>query len=69
MYKNFELVNIIQELTEKYSRKYSEDSTKNVNSPGGKYVYQSKNGTKAQAFGFKALKTNKKGLGKITLKS
>ncbi len=37
-------MNIIQELTEKYSGKYSEDLTKNVNSPIGKYVYQPKNG-------------------------
>ncbi len=38
-------MNIIQELTEKYSGKYSEGLTKNVNSPLGKYVYQPKNGT------------------------
>ena len=37
-------MNIIQELTEKYNGKYSEDLTKNVNSPIGKYVYQPKNG-------------------------
>jgi hypothetical protein len=37
-------MNIIQELTEKYSGKYSEDLTKNVNSPIGKYVCQPKNG-------------------------
>jgi len=37
-------MNIIQELTEKYSGKYSEDLTKSVNSPIGKYVYQPKNG-------------------------
>ena len=37
-------MNIIQELTEKYSGKYSEDLSKNVNSPIGKYVYQPKNG-------------------------
>jgi len=37
-------MNIIQELTEKYSGKYSEDLTKSVNSPIGKYVYQPKSG-------------------------
>tara|TARA_R110000868_G_scaffold108381_2_gene295898 strand:+ start:767 stop:1324 length:558 start_codon:yes stop_codon:yes gene_type:complete len=37
-------MNIIQELTEKYNGKYSEDLAKNVNSPIGKYVYQPKNG-------------------------
>ncbi len=37
-------MNIIQELTEKYDGKYSEDLTKNVNSPIGKYVYQPKSG-------------------------
>jgi hypothetical protein len=37
-------MNIIQELTEKYSGKYSEDLNKSVNSPIGKYVYQPKNG-------------------------
>jgi hypothetical protein len=37
-------MNIIQELTEKYNGKYSEDLTKSVNSPIGKYVYQPKNG-------------------------
>ncbi|CAI8220002.1 MAG: Uncharacterised protein [Formosa sp. Hel1_33_131] len=37
-------MNIIQELTEKYSGKYSEDLTKSVNSPIGKYIYQPKNG-------------------------
>ncbi len=37
-------MNIIQELTEKYSGKYSEESTKNVNSPIGKYVYEPKSG-------------------------
>jgi len=42
--KNPELMNIIQELTEKYSGKYSEDLTKNVNSPIGKYAYQPKSG-------------------------
>ena len=39
-----ELMNIIQELTEKYSGKYSEDLTKSVNSPIGKYIYQPKSG-------------------------
>ncbi|WP_299258648.1 hypothetical protein [uncultured Aquimarina sp.] len=38
-------MNIIQELTEKYSGEYSEDLIKNVNSPLGKYIYQPKNGT------------------------
>jgi hypothetical protein len=37
-------MNIIQELTEKYSGKYSEDLTKGINSPIGKYVYQPKKG-------------------------
>lgn len=37
-------MNSIQKLTEKYSGKYSEDVTKSVNSPAGKYVYQPKNG-------------------------
>jgi hypothetical protein len=37
-------MNIIQEITEKYSGKYSEDLTKSVNNPIGKYVYQPKNG-------------------------
>ncbi|UAB82331.1 hypothetical protein INR76_06105 [Marixanthomonas sp. SCSIO 43207] len=37
-------MNIIQELTEKYSGKYSEGLNKSVNSPIGKYVYQPKNG-------------------------
>ena len=37
-------MNIIQELTEKYSGKYSEDITKSLNSPFGKYVYQPKSG-------------------------
>jgi hypothetical protein len=37
-------MNIIQELTEKYSGKYSEDLIKSINSPIGKYVYQPKNG-------------------------
>lgn len=37
-------MNIIQELTEKYSGKYSEDLTKSVNSPIGKYIYQPKSG-------------------------
>ncbi len=37
-------MNIIQELTEKYGGKYSEDLTKSVNSPIGKYVYQPKSG-------------------------
>ena len=37
-------MNIIQELTDKYNGKYSEDLTKNVNSPIGKYIYQPKNG-------------------------
>ncbi len=37
-------MNIIQELTEKYSGKYSEESTINVNSQIGKYLYQPKSG-------------------------
>ena len=37
-------MNIIQELTEKYNGKYSEDLSKSVNSPIGKYIYQPKNG-------------------------
>lgn len=37
-------MSIIQELTEKYSGKYSEDLTKSVNSPIGKYIYQPKRG-------------------------
>ena len=37
-------MNIIQELTEKYSGKYSEDLNKSVNSPIGKYTFQPKSG-------------------------
>ena len=37
-------MNIIKELTAKYSGKYSENLTKNVNSPIGKYIYQPKDG-------------------------
>ena len=37
-------MNIIKELTAKYSGKYSEDLTKNISSPIGKYVYQPKTG-------------------------
>ncbi len=37
-------MNIIQELTEKYSGQYSEGLTKKLNSPLGKYIYQPKNG-------------------------
>jgi len=37
-------MNIIKELTEKYGGKYSEDLTKSVNSPMGKYVFQPKSG-------------------------
>lgn len=37
-------MNIIQELIEKYNGEYSEESTINVNSPIGKYVYKPKSG-------------------------
>ncbi|PHR72195.1 MAG: hypothetical protein COA67_05135 [Lutibacter sp.] len=37
-------MNIIEELIEKYNGKYSEDLTKSLNSPIGKYVYQPKKG-------------------------
>ena len=37
-------MNSIQELTEKYKGKYSEDFPKKINSPIGKYIYQPKSG-------------------------
>jgi len=37
-------MSIIQELTEKYNGKYSEDPTTSFNSPAGKYSYQPKTG-------------------------
>jgi len=37
-------MSIIQELTEKYNGKYSEESTTSFNSPAGKYSYQPKSG-------------------------
>ena len=37
-------MNIIEELTKKYNGNYSEEMTKNVNSPIGKYIYQPKSG-------------------------
>lgn len=37
-------MNIIEELTKKYNGNYSEELTKNVNSPFGKFIYQPKSG-------------------------
>jgi len=37
-------MDIIQELTKKYSGEYSDDLTKNVNRPIEKYIYQPKSG-------------------------